>query len=236
MVVTQQRKGDYDISLFHRIKSKYRRLRISRSLSKKCSCLFGVLRSVAAVLVLLVCVPAAIWAQKGYQRLDDRILEDLQSTRTGDQTRLWRFVSDANNYVNAGIPVGVLVDGLIRNDDRTKRNGLYMAASTATTYLLNLAIKQLVKRPRPFLTDLRLTPVYQPGEYSFPSGHTSSVFSAMTSLSRCYPKWYVIAPSFVWAAGVGYSRMYLGVHYPTDVTAGAVLGTGTAFAMGFLRP
>jgi hypothetical protein len=236
MIVTQQRKGDYDISLFHRIKSKYRRLCFRRSLSNSCRCFFGSWRSAVVVLVLLVCMPAAIWAQVGVQRLDERILMDLQATRTEGQTRLWRFVSDANNYVNAGIPVGVLVDGLIRNDDRTKRNGLYMAASTATTYLLNLAIKQLVRRPRPFLTCPQLMPVYRPGEYSFPSGHTSSVFSAMTSLSRCYPKWYVIAPSFVWAAGVGYSRMYLGVHYPTDVTAGAVLGTGTAFAMGFLRP
>ncbi len=236
MIVMQQRKEDYDISLFHRIKSKYRRHWFLRSLSNKCSCLRGPSRGVVTMLVLLVFIPASLWAQAGLQRLDERILEELAATRTDGQTRLWRFVSDANNYVNAGIPVGVLVDGLIRNDDRTKRNGLYMAASTATTYLLNLAIKQLIRRPRPFLTDTRLVPVYRPGEYSFPSGHTSSVFSAMTSLSRCYPKWYVIAPSFIWATGVGYSRMYLGVHYPTDVTAGAVLGAGTAFAMGFLKP
>ena len=110
------------------------------------------------------------------------------------------------------------------------------AGSTVTTYLLNLAIKKLVKRPRPFITDVHLVPVYRPDEYSFPSGHTSSAFSAVTSLSRVYPKWYVIAPSFLWASAVGYSRMYLGVHYPTDVTSGAVLGVGTAFAMGFLRP
>lgn len=236
MIVRQQRKEDYDISLFHRIKSKYRRLCFLSSLSSECSSLFEVLFVVVPMLVLLVSMPAASWAQSGWHRLDEHILEELAAGRTDGQTKLWRFVSDANNYINAGIPVGVLVDGLIRNDDRTKRNGLYMAASTATTYLLNLAIKRLVRRPRPFLSDTRLVPVYRPGEYSFPSGHTSSVFSAMTSLSRCYPKWYVIAPSFVWAAGVGYSRMYLGVHYPTDVTAGAVLGAGTAFAMGFLRP
>lgn len=175
-------------------------------------------------------------AQSGLQRLDEHILENLAAGRTSGQTRLWRFVSNANNYVDAGIPLGVLVDGLIRNDDRTKRNALYMASSTVTTYLLNLAIKKLVRRPRPFITDVHLTPVYRPGEYSFPSGHTSSAFSAVTSLSRVYPKWYVIAPSFLWASAVGYSRMYLGVHYPTDVTAGAILGAGTAFAMGWVRP
>jgi undecaprenyl-diphosphatase len=175
-------------------------------------------------------------AQSGLQHLDENILEKLAAGRTDAQTPFWLFVSHANNYVNAGIPVGVLIDGLIRNDVRTKKNALYIASSTAMTYLLNLAIKQLVKRPRPFLTDVHLVPVYRPGEYSFPSGHTSSAFSAVTALSRAYPKWYVIAPSFLWAASVGYSRMYLGVHYPTDVTAGAILGAGTAFAMDFLRP
>jgi membrane-associated phospholipid phosphatase len=174
-------------------------------------------------------------AQSGLQRLDEHILEQLAAGRTDGQTRFWRFVSNANNYVNAGIPLGVLADGFIRNDAQTKRNGAYMAVSTVSTYLLNLAIKQLVKRPRPFLTHSHLVPVYRPGEYSFPSGHTSSAFSVVTSLSRSYPKWYVIAPSFLWAAGVGYSRMYLGVHYPTDVTGGALLGAGTAFAWGFLR-
>jgi membrane-associated phospholipid phosphatase len=216
---------DYDISLFHRIKSKYRRMGI-KSLSARC----------ALALVLLLGFSFTMHAQSGLQRLDQRILEDLAAGRTDGQTQFWRFVSNANNYVNAGIPVGVLVDGLVRNDVRTKKDALYMITSTATTYLLNLVIKRLVRRPRPFLTDPNLVPVYRPGEYSFPSGHTSSVFSAMTSLSRVYPKWYVIAPSFLWAAGVGYSRMYLGVHYPTDVTAGAVLGTGTAFAFSFLKP
>lgn len=219
MVTAWSSRVYYDISFFHRIRSKYRRVAV------------GVL-----FLGGFFVASVRVQAQGGFQRLDERILEDLAAGRTDGQTKLWRLVSNANNYVNAGIPVGVLVDGVIRNDDRTKRDALYMAASTATTYLLNLAIKKLVRRPRPFLTDPNLVPVYRPGEWSFPSGHTSSVFSAMTSLVRIYPKWYVIAPAYLWAGGVGYSRMYLGVHYPCDVTAGAVLGTGTAFAIGFLRP
>ena len=63
---------------------------------------------------------------------------------------------------------------------------------------------------------------------SFPSGHTAAAFSLATSLSIAYPKWYVIAPSAVWACGVGFARMNQGVHYPSDVLAGAAIGVGCA--------
>jgi membrane-associated phospholipid phosphatase len=173
--------------------------------------------------------------QSSLQRLDVHILEGLEPSRTPVQTDIAVFIAKANNYVNAGIPASLLVAGLIRNDAPMKQNALYIASSTAVSYLLDYAIKKLVKRPRPFLTNAHLRPVYRPGEYSFPSGHSSSSFAAVTALSRAYSKWYVIAPSYLWAASVGYSRMYLGVHYPTDVVSGALLGVGSAFSMGFIR-
>jgi membrane-associated phospholipid phosphatase len=49
------------------------------------------------------------------------------------------------------------------------------------------------------------------------------------SLSLAYSKWYVILPSYLYASTVAYSRMDLGVHYPSDVVTGALIGTGTAY-------
>lgn len=193
-------------------------------------------RYLLAGLFCTLIIQDAAWAQSSLQRLDEHILEGLEQTRTPTETKVALFLAKANNYVNAGVPAGLLVAGLIRNDVPMKKNALYTLSSTALSYLLDYALKQLVKRPRPFLTDLKLNPVYRPGEYSFPSGHSSSVFGMATSLSRAYPKWYVIAPSYLWAATMGYSRMYLGVHYPSDVGTGALLGVGSAFSMGFLRP
>jgi len=175
-------------------------------------------------------------AVSGDRSPDIRVLEYLAEHRTPGQTAFWRAISNANNYVNIAIPTGLLVAGIIRNDEPMRQNALYIASSTAVTALLNYAIKQLVKRPRPFITHVNFTPVYRPGQYSFPSGHSSAAFSSAIALSRAYPRWYVIAPSLLWAGATAYSRMYLGVHYPSDVAGGILLGGGTAFAMGFLRP
>lgn len=75
-------------------------------------------------------------------------------------------------------------------------------------------------------------PQYTPYEYdsspSFPSGHVSFAFTTATSLSLQYKKWYVVAPAFLYAGVVGYSRVHLGAHYPSDVLGGALVGAGSS--------
>ena len=67
------------------------------------------------------------------------------------------------------------------------------------------------------------------GGESFPSGHTSSAFCTATELALRYHTWYVIVPSYLFATSVAWARMYQGVHYPSDVLAGAVVGAGSAW-------
>jgi undecaprenyl-diphosphatase len=68
-----------------------------------------------------------------------------------------------------------------------------------------------------------------PHSHSFPSGHTATSFAGATALSLVYPRG---APAFyVLAAGVAYSRLYLGVHFPLDVVGGAVIGAATALLL-----
>ena len=70
---------------------------------------------------------------------------------------------------------------------------------------------------------------------SFPSGHTSTAFSMATSISFQNKKWYIVLPAYLWATTVGYSRLYLGVHYPSDVFAGALIGVGSVYINNWLQ-
>jgi undecaprenyl-diphosphatase len=86
-------------------------------------------------------------------------------------------------------------------------------------------IKDAVARPRPRLDAL----VALPHTHSFPSGHAATSFACATVLAVLVPR--VRIPAFVLAAAIGYSRLYVGVHYPLDVLAGAVLGVGVGCAL-----
>lgn len=187
------------------------------------------------VLVFSVSVPLQTQAQSKLQQWDDQVLISLAENRTPEKTGFFLFLSNHNDWVNIGVPVGLLAGGVISNDKEMRQNALYVASSSAANALLTMLIKKVVKRPRPFLANVKINAVYQPAHYSFPSGHTSTAFTTATALSQAYPKWYVVLPSYVWAGSVSFSRLYLGVHYPTDVAAGALLGTGTAFSLRPLR-
>jgi decaprenylphosphoryl-5-phosphoribose phosphatase len=101
-----------------------------------------------------------------------------------------------------------------------------------TAYVANTAIKLAVRRPRPQLPDLPpLTGT--PTQLSFPSAHASSSFAGALLFSRLG---LPAAGLYGLAGGLALSRLYLGVHYPSDVLAGAVLGTaGAALSDGWVQ-
>mgnify|MGYP002232674387 CR=1 FL=1 len=108
--------------------------------------------------------------------------------------------------------------GGIRGNFGWKRLFTFIVLSVVLTQLVVNGLKLTTGVLRPDATNY----------FSFPSGHTATAFALATSLSVKYPKWYVIAPSALWACSVGVSRMNEGVHYPSDVLAGTAIGAGCA--------
>lgn len=118
---------------------------------------------------------------------------------------------------------------------KTRKAGLVSAMALIGSLLFtNLLIKNLVQRPRPYVTfrELQIL-IPRPSEFSFPSGHTSSSFAAAGAIYACQPKKIGI-PAMVLAVLIGFSRLYVGVHYPTDVLAGAVLGIMLGYGAKYL--
>lgn len=141
-----------------------------------------------------------------------------------------RVLSTSMYVVSVGVPVVQGITALATHNDQLLKDALCTGVSLGVATALTYGLKYTVRRPRPYeaYPDY-IRNVETEGSPSFPSGHTSIAFSTATSLTLQYPKWYVIVPSYLWAGGVAYSRLNLGVHYPTDVLAGAVLGAGSAF-------
>ena len=141
-----------------------------------------------------------------------------------------RSLSYSGLILPIGIPTTMGIYALIKKDQPLMKEAVYIGTSVIEALGITMAMKYSFNRQRPYekYPDLIHSTSTEP-DPSFPSGHTSAAFSLATSLSIIYPKWYVIAPSAIWACGVGFSRMNLGVHYPSDVLAGAAIGVGCAF-------
>ena len=100
-----------------------------------------------------------------------------------------------------------------------------VAVAVLAADLIALGLKQLSGRPRPFLVDPTPKPLLAtPLDLSLPSGHAATSFAAATVLTLAHPRAGV--PLFALAALIAWSRVYVGVHYPFDVLAGALLGVG----------
>ncbi|HBB00109.1 MAG: hypothetical protein A2W86_00660 [Bacteroidetes bacterium GWD2_45_23] len=177
-------------------------------------------------LLLLLLFPAiSIYAQN----TDINILKDINLNRDRQLDGFFRVITDSASPVAYGVAIILIGISFLKSYSSTRKRSLYIGASVLSAGIITTILKYSIHRPRPFITYPFLEKVTSGGSPSFPSGHTTDAFSMATAVSLAYPKWYVIIPAYAWAGVVAYTRMDLGVHYPSDVLVAAIIGAGTAF-------
>jgi membrane-associated phospholipid phosphatase len=163
------------------------------------------------------------------QNWDIRLLREINHGRNTKFDNSFVFVTNSVTPISIATPLAMFGVSFLNHDTLLRQKSVYIGAAIVSTMVIASALKYSVNRQRPFdrYPDIE-NQVSETGP-SFPSGHTSAAFALATSLSLSYPKWYIIVPSYTWASTVAYSRLHLGVHYPTDVLAGALIGAGTSY-------
>lgn len=163
------------------------------------------------------------------QNFDINLLRDINVHRGQSLDPTFKLITNSASPISIATPILIYSVGLINKDTDLKKKGIFIGETFLVNAFVTTALKYSINRDRPFVTYPEIEKLSSGGSGSFPSGHVSEAFGTATSLSIAFPKWYVIVPSYLWAGAVGYSRMDLGVHYPSDVLAGVIVGSGSAY-------
>ena len=162
--------------------------------------------------------------------IDIELLKPINKNETVFKNKYLELCASSVTALSIGIPAGIAIAGFITHDNKLKKDALYMASGYVVSAVITHGIKYAVNRKRPFETySYIVRRDDESGGLSFPSGHTSAAFTIATEVSLRYRKWYIIAPAYLYAGSVAWARMYQGVHYPSDVVIGAIIGTGSAW-------
>jgi membrane-associated phospholipid phosphatase len=165
------------------------------------------------------------------QNWDIAILKKINLGRCRQLDGIFWWITNLNFYVVYSVPLIILIIGFVRKKLILKLKGVYILSALLLSASIDNILKVTVNRPRPFTTYHFIEKLTSGGGGSFPSGHTGDAFTLATAVSLVIPGKLMKLACFIWAFTIAYSRMDLGVHYPTDVLTGAVLGILCAFLM-----
>ena len=141
-----------------------------------------------------------------------------------------KFISRSEPYVAIGVPVAMALTAWAKKDKDLLKDAVYVGTSVAGAFVVTYGMKYLVDRERPYdrYPD-RVHPYSYESSPSFPSGHTAASFASVTALYLAGEK-KLWKPALVLACLIAVSRLYLYVHYPTDVLGGMIFGILAGFA------
>lgn len=178
---------------------------------------------------LIVLLTLLVGYSSRAQNVDIDILRNINHNRNTTLDPTFKTITNSVFPVAVGVPAVVTTLHLLNKDSANKQRAIIIGGTVIISSAITGLLKYTIQRERPFVTYPDINHIKPEDSYSFPSGHTSTAFALATSVTIAYPKWYVAAPAYLWASSAAYSRMHFGVHYPSDVIAGALIGSGSAW-------
>ncbi|MDE3125303.1 MAG: phosphatase PAP2 family protein [Bacteroidota bacterium] len=147
-----------------------------------------------------------------------------------------QFITDTAYVFAISVPIIILIIGYIKKNKLIQFRAWFILISIFWAEIISTILKFSINRTRPFKVYPFIEKLTAGGSPSFPSGHTTDAFVLCCSIILVYKKWQFSIPVFVWAILVGYSRMALGVHYPTDVLGGIAIGLSAPLMIKYFIP
>ena len=180
------------------------------------------------IIVFILFVPMVAFSQA--PKWETEVVQRCSRTQTPFTEAMIQTGHHAGKYLPYSLPMVIAGYGWVKGDEQTVIKGLTIEAGCLVSAVIMFGMKLVFQRERPFVAYPKMIDArVKETSYSFPSGHTTGAFALATGLTLQYRHLYVAIPSYLFAAGVGISRIYAGVHYPSDVLVGALIGTAGAF-------
>jgi membrane-associated phospholipid phosphatase len=166
------------------------------------------------------------------QKIDLNILEAINHNRIRSLDHFFIFITNIATVVTYSTSVILLLYSYIKHRFLLQRKSLMLFSSLIITSAIIDTLKHVVNRTRPFIAHPSIDHLVNVSTSSFPSGHTGEVFVLATVITFLFrrQKWAVVL-SLIWAFLVVYTRLVLGVHYPSDVLASMIIGVAIGIAL-----
>jgi undecaprenyl-diphosphatase len=171
-----------------------------------------------------------------FRELDIRILTAVNGNRIGALDGFFVIFTDSAGVVAFGIPLVLLLITLKTKNIVLRRKAWFMLAAVSVSAIVSNILKYSLALPRPYKLYPFIEKLSGGGSPTFPSGHTADAFAFALAFCLCFRNKYLSALVFLWACLIAYSRMALGVHFPSDVLAGALIGLASAWLFHRLIP